>query len=239
LNFSSRSYQKELLDRDDIPFEDIKKNMQELEVINTLLGGHAITIKGFKKVAAGRKRVSICEIGCGGGDNLKAIYKYAAKNGIEVAMTGIDLKQECITYARENCRNIRDIKWICADYRKAGLISKPDIIFSSLFCHHFDEEGLAEIFDWMTVHATTGFFINDLQRHPLAYHSIKLLTSLLSNSYLVKNDAPLSVQRGFHKTELLNQVKRISDTKRGWSFDIQWQWAFRWLLTGKKITQDD
>jgi SAM-dependent methyltransferase len=238
LNFSSRSYQKELLDGDDIPFADIKKNMQELEVINTLLGGHGITIKGFKKCAAGRKKISVCEIGCGGGDNLKAIYQFAAKKGIEVAMIGIDLKQECITYAKENCREIRDIQWICADYRKARLVTKPDIIFSSLFCHHFDEDGLAEIFDWMTVNATTGFFINDLQRHPLAYYSIKFLTAVFSNSYLVKNDAPLSVRRGFHKTELLNQVKMVKQKSKGWLFDIQWQWAFRWLLTGIKIKPD-
>ena len=47
-----RSYQKELLDCDDIPFEDIKKNMQELNFINTWLGGHSITIKGLQKLVA-------------------------------------------------------------------------------------------------------------------------------------------------------------------------------------------
>lgn len=212
--------------------------MQELETINTLLGGHGITIKGFKKCTAGRKQVSVCEIGCGGGDNLKAIYHFAARKGIDITMIGIDLKQECITYAKENCSGIRNIQWICADYRKAELASKPDIIFSSLFCHHFDEKGLAEIFEWMTENATTGFFINDLQRHPLAYYSIKFLTSLLSNSYLVKNDAPLSVQRGFHKTELLNQVNMVKQKSIGWHYDIQWHWAFRWLLTGIKIQPD-
>ena len=50
--------------------------------------------------------------------------------------------------------------------------------------------------------AKHGFFINDLHRHPLAYHSIRILTSLFSKSYLVKNDAPLSVLRGFKKKEL-------------------------------------
>ena len=44
--FSQRSYQQELLDRHDIPFIDIKRNMQELEFINKYLGGHQITIAG-------------------------------------------------------------------------------------------------------------------------------------------------------------------------------------------------
>lgn len=38
-----RSYQKELLDGDNIPFDDIKQNMKELNIINTLLGGHDIS----------------------------------------------------------------------------------------------------------------------------------------------------------------------------------------------------
>ena len=49
-DFKTRSKKKELLDRDDIPFEDIKKNMQELEVINSKLGGHKITVSGIKKI---------------------------------------------------------------------------------------------------------------------------------------------------------------------------------------------
>ncbi len=208
--------------------------MQELEVINSFLGGHAITIKGFKKCIGDKKQISVCEIGCGGGDNLKAIYSYAEKNGININLIGIDLKKECIDYAKANCQEIRNVKWICADYKNADFASKPDIIFSSLFCHHFTDEGLAEIFDWMKKNATTGFFVNDLQRHPLAYYSIKLLTSVLSRSYLVKNDAPISVQRGFHKSELLAQMNTSLKEGNEWQYDIKWQWAFRWLVTGIK-----
>ncbi|MFX6760091.1 hypothetical protein ABTH30_24635, partial [Acinetobacter baumannii] len=76
--------------------EDILLNMRELNTINTLLGGHAITIAGFKMIAGNKKQVHICEIGCGGGDNLVAVYQYAKKNEIELTITGIDIKKECI-----------------------------------------------------------------------------------------------------------------------------------------------
>lgn len=79
VDYSRRSYKKELLDRDDIPFEDIRQNMKELDFINTYLGGHSITIAGFKKLLGNRKIVSVCEIGCGGGDNLNAIHSWAKK----------------------------------------------------------------------------------------------------------------------------------------------------------------
>ena len=80
MNLTHRSYQKELLDRDDIPFEDISRNMQELNFINTHLGGHAITLKGLKKILSKIKNekdeLVVCEIGCGGGDNLRVINNW-------------------------------------------------------------------------------------------------------------------------------------------------------------------
>ena len=50
MNFSVRSYKKELLDRDDIPFADIRQNMQELDFINARLGGHKITLEGVRDI---------------------------------------------------------------------------------------------------------------------------------------------------------------------------------------------
>ncbi|HLO80604.1 MAG TPA: hypothetical protein VK166_06580, partial [Chitinophagaceae bacterium] len=79
---NKRSYTKELLDEEDIPFEHIKKNMQELETINTLLGGHRITLKGLAKLIGNRKQIHICEVGCGGGDNIKAMIKWCRHKNI-------------------------------------------------------------------------------------------------------------------------------------------------------------
>lgn len=39
-----------MLDEDDIPFTDIQQNMQELNTINTYLGGHAVSLAGLKKL---------------------------------------------------------------------------------------------------------------------------------------------------------------------------------------------
>jgi hypothetical protein len=71
-----------------------------------------------------------------------------------------------------------------------------------------------------------GFFVNDLHRHFLAYYPIKLLSRIFSKSYLVKNDAPLSVLRGFSKKELLSIISPADIL----ASQLQWKWAFRWLL---------
>ena len=230
MNLRNRSYTKELLDGDDIPFEDIKRNMEELNFINQWLGGHKITISGIKQLINKKKEIAVCEIGCGGGDNLSAIVK-TFSNKISIRCIGIDIKDECIAFARENKTLKHCAEWITSDYSKVSFTAKPDIIFSSLFCHHFTEEELVFMLRWMQQKSRIGFFINDLHRHWLAYYSIKLLTKIFSKSYLVKNDAPLSVQRGFTRKEwnTLFQEAGIHN------FNCKWRWAFRWLITSHAI----
>jgi SAM-dependent methyltransferase len=214
------------------PFDDIKRNMQELDSINTLLGGHAITIAGFKQFYKKNdiQIITVCEIGCGGGDNLKAIYKYCRKKKLPVKLTGIDINPECISYAKENCASIPGIEFIASDYRLVDFNNKPDLLFSSLFTHHLDDSQYKEMLEWSAQHAAKGFFINDLHRHFLAYYSIKFLTATFSKSYLVKNDAPLSVSRGFLKKELQTLFEATGIA----NYTIRWKWAFRWLITVKK-----
>jgi 2-polyprenyl-3-methyl-5-hydroxy-6-metoxy-1,4-benzoquinol methylase len=229
INFSTRSYKKELLDNDNIPFADIQQNMKELNIINSYLGGHKITIAGLKKIISGQslnKPISVCEIGCGGGDNLKALDNYCRQNKINATFIGIDIKPECIAFAKHQYP-LLNAEWITNDYQLVDFMAKkPDIIFSSLFCHHFTEEELSPMLLWMKKNAVVGFFINDLQRHPLAYYSIKFITQLFSKSYLVKNDAPLSVARGFTKKEW-NKIFNPAGISQ---YSITWKWAFRHLI---------
>lgn len=229
-NFKNRSFKKEMLDSMDIPFNAIKQNMKELDTINTLLGGHTITLKGVKKILKNSKididfPICICEIGCGGGDNLQIIKHWFDKKNITIKLIGVDINPHCIAFAQSRLEN-KGITFICSDYKTVSFLQEPHIIFSSLFCHHLTDVECIEMLYWCKKNASTGFFINDLQRHPFAYYSIKLLTSLFSKSYLVKNDAPLSVLRGFNKNEM-NTLMIKANIK--W-YTISWKWAFRWLV---------
>jgi 2-polyprenyl-3-methyl-5-hydroxy-6-metoxy-1,4-benzoquinol methylase len=227
VDLSKRSHQKELLDAEGIPFNDIQQNMKELNIINTWLGGHAITVSAIKKFVGTDKIISICEIGCGGGDNLRALEKWCKKNNISASFIGIDIKKACIDFAKKQYPAM-NAEWIVSDYEKINFDTnkKPDVVFSSLFCHHFKEDGIINMLQWMKNNCVKGFFINDLERNFVAYHTIKLLTALFSRSYLVKSDAPLSVARGFKKKEwhlIFKQANIIS-------YSIQWKWAFRHLI---------
>jgi 2-polyprenyl-3-methyl-5-hydroxy-6-metoxy-1,4-benzoquinol methylase len=236
MDFSKRSYKKELLDRDDIPFEDIKQNMKELDFINARLGGHRITLEGMRTLIKkiknrpneNSKPVSILEIGCGGGDNLRVIKNYCKGKNILVELSGVDINRHCIEFARSRKEN-EGIEFVASDYKYVFFSERPHIIFCSLFCHHFNDEELIEILEWMRENSSLGFFINDLHRHPFAYYSIKWLTGFFSKSFLVKNDAPLSVLRGFKRNELEMLNNQSVPGRYRDNFQLKWKWAFRWL----------
>ena len=228
-SFRNRSYEKELLDSSNIPFNDIKRNMKELDIINKRLGGHDITLDGIVRLVQDSIRFNeewhILEVGCGGGDNLRAVKEWAEHIKLPVHLTGVDINPDCITYARQQPSN-NGIEFLHMDYKATKFPTKPEIIFSSLFCHHFTDPELVYMIQWMRENSYTGFFINDLHRHPLAYYSIKLLTTFFSKSYLVKNDAPLSVKRGFSKDDWVRLFHKAGIEH----FQIEWRWAFRWLI---------
>jgi 2-polyprenyl-3-methyl-5-hydroxy-6-metoxy-1,4-benzoquinol methylase len=230
--FTNRSTLTELLDADCIPQQDLFRNLHELDVINRLLGGHAVTLKAFKSLNLKQDKVyHVLDIGSGGGDTLKAIAKWGRKNGIQLALTGVDLKSDCIQYAQSFCKEYPEIKFIQSDYRQIPNLQLTfDIIISALFCHHLSDDEIQDLCLWGSKNANNAFIINDLHRHPLAYYSIACITQIFSKSYLVKNDAKLSVLRGFKKRDLTKLIKFLTTQK----ITLKWMWAFRWLLVIRK-----
>lgn len=229
--FLHRSGEAELLDAPGIPEELLFRNLRELDMVNRTLGGHAITLAGIKALVTDKsKTYTIADIGCGGGDAMKYIARWAQKNGFRVQLTGVDMNAACVAYTKKACRGFPDIGAVVMDYRDyLRQASGVDIVHCSLFCHHLDDEELIELFGFMSRHARCGFVINDLQRHWFAYYGIWLLTRLLNGSPLVKNDAPLSVLRGFRKSELLSLFEKAGIK----NVSLRWRWAFRYLAIGK------
>lgn len=223
--FKHRSSQKELLDGVDIPERDLFQNLRELDTINRLLGGYTVTFAAIDKKLEANKSYVLVDIGCGGGDTLRRIYDWNKGRNCHLSLLGIDLKPTCVAYAEKN-QGGRNIRFVCDDYRQVYAYEpKIDVIHASLFCHHLTEAQIIELIQFAISHKSK-LIINDLERSPLAYFSIKLLTKLFSKSYLVKNDAPLSVLRGFKKAEWQQIIAKAGAT----NFTVKNKWAFRHLI---------
>lgn len=228
-----RSNQLELMDDLSLSGDELRRNLEELEVINTWLGGYKVVLDALEQLLAGYSGppLRLADIGCGGGDTLRHIAKWARRKGIPLRLTGIDANDFMVGYARQRCGGFPEIKLEQHDvFSERFQREQYDIVVCSLFCHHFSDAQLVNMFQQLHRQAGMAVIINDLHRHWLAYHSIKLLTRFFSDSYLVKNDAPLSVWRAFTKQELQQLVQQAGINK----YSLRWMWAFRWQLLLKK-----
>ncbi|RDV15509.1 methyltransferase domain-containing protein [Pontibacter diazotrophicus] len=228
-----RSNELELMDDLTLSSEDLRRNLDELEVINHWLGGHKVVLDALSKLAAKHKSqpLRIADIGCGGGDTLKNIARWARRKNIPVELIGIDANDFMVQYARQRCADFQEIRVEQHDVFSETFAQQPyDVIVCSLFCHHFTDAQLVQMFRQLYQQAQLGVIINDLHRHWLAYYSIKYITTAFSGSYLVKNDAPLSVWRAFKRDELQQLVKQAGVR----TYKLRWMWAFRWQLLLQK-----
>lgn len=229
--FSKRSNQKEIMDDLATGGKLMEVTLKELKIINKVLGGNHVTTSSLKQIMNKypQKSYAIADIGCGGGDMIKVMANWANRKKISCRFTGIDANPNIIKIAKSNLSDIPNITFQTQNvFDESFLKEKVDIVTCTLFTHHFTDKELLLLLSSFRKKAKLGVVINDLHRHPIAYYSIKILTSLFSNSAMVKNDGPLSVLRSFKKSELANILKSsgIPD------FEIKWKWAFRWRVTG-------
>lgn len=229
VDFRHRSNELELMDADDAPAEELRATFRELAVINRRLGGHAATLGALNALTPlGTKRLRILDVGCGDGEAASAILGWAEASGIAAEVHGIDLSGESVSLASERRR--RGLSFSYDDLFALDSGDTYDIVHAGLMLHHCPGDQAVRALKAMHEHARLGIAINDLHRHPLAYHGIKRLTATLSGNRLIRHDAPLSVLRGFSRPELEDMCRRARLPMP----DIRWRWAFRWQMTVRR-----
>ncbi len=225
-----RQTEPEIMDLPDLPNEDIRLAISEIEKINRLFGGFYPTLSALKHFPAKKEVYSLQDWGCGSGDLLRKISKWSKKRGYSFDLVGIDRDSETIQLAREKTLE-KEISFKCLDVFSPELIPESvDIVSSCLFTHHFNNEEWVLLIQKMFSVCRKGVIINDLHRHPIPYYVIGLLTKWFAKSYMVKNDASLSVAKGFKRTEIISLLNKAGISR----YSIQWKWAFRWIIIIKK-----
>jgi SAM-dependent methyltransferase len=139
----------------------------------------------------------ILDVGCGYGDALRRVERWAKRRRIPVELTGLDLNPDAIDLAAEATRASSVIQWVSADVLEFTPVQPPHLIISSLFTHHLNEEQIVQFLRWMEEHARIGWFINDLSRAPLPYHFFRTFSRIARLHHFVQNDGPVSIARSF------------------------------------------
>src|SRR5687767_7556134 len=101
--FKKRSEETELMDDLQLSNDDLRRNLDELETINYWLGGHKVVLQALQKMLPQLRKlnrpITIADVGCGGGDMLREIAKWAEKQGLETELCGVDANAFMLNYA--------------------------------------------------------------------------------------------------------------------------------------------
>lgn len=221
--FLKKYTQPELMDDFSIQDERVDLALRELRMINYFLGGNNASKRGVTKLISDipGEKIYLLDAGSGSSDVLDDLKKKHKA----VQVISLDKNMRVCNFIKKN-NNFKPMI-VCADAFNLPFKNKSvDIIHTSLFLHHFDNDNLNIILKKFNDVAKWGIVINDLRRSLRAYLGIKILTLLFSRSELVRSDAPISVRKGFVKSELIELLKEMRFT----NYEIVKKWAFRWLI---------
>lgn len=230
VNTKYRTDEEEIMDDFSIDGVVLHDTLDKLATINTWLGGNKVTIEGLKillKELPKSSKITIIDLGCGGGDILRDIAKYGQKEDYDFELIGIDANKHATDYAQKLSAGYENIQFYPYDvFSKEFKTLKYDIAITTLFLHHFKEEQLLMMMNQLVSQATVGLVVNDLHRHWLAYYLFKMITVLEKNKMIVE-DGLTSVLRGFKRKELIAISKKLNA-----NYQLRWKWAFRyqWIL---------
>lgn len=221
---------------DDFSLEESRfaSALRDLERINRLLGGYRATDTVLDPLLERRTSLRLLDVGCGGGNLLAHVVERGRSFGCRVDAIGLDANPKIVRWARAELdrrlpAGLRNqiriepgdaLELECAD-------GAFDVAHAALFFHHFHGPSLIKLVEEMERISTAGLIINDLHRHVLAFVGIWLLSRILRMSPMVQHDGPVSVRRGFRRSEL-ELVARAANVS---SPSIRWHWAFRWTLS--------
>ena len=229
-----RTDAEEIMDDFSIDGPILNDALDKLATINKLLGGNIVTLNGLKKLLRNHpkdKPITIIDLGCGGGDILRAIAKYGKNEGYSFILIGVDANKNATDYAATLSKDFENISFIYADvFSEEFKTLHYDIVITTLFLHHFKHGQLLELISHLLSTAKIGIVVNDLHRHRLAYYLFKLITIPVKNKMIIE-DGLTSVLRGFKRKELVDISKELNT-----SYELKWKWAFRyqWILRKSK-----
>jgi len=141
--------------------------------------------------------LSILDVACGYGDGLRRIERWAKKRDITVQLTGLDLNPDTTAIAAEASPAASRIQWVTADVFAYAPREPVQLVVSSLFTHHLSPKDIVRFLQWIEQHATLGWFINDLFRARIPYHSFRVFAKLARLHHFVQHDGPISIARSF------------------------------------------
>src|SRR5580704_2783161 len=163
--FNHRSEDAEIMDDLSCSGEVVNQTLRELEIINRVLGGNDVTLRGLDQLLKKNRPANgftIADLGCGGGDILKRVAEWGTKNKLRLHLIGVDANPNIIDFAKKNTDGYTNIH-----YETMNVLSKEfqekkfDVVLATLFTHHFSNDLLSDLLKLLKLQTRIGIIIND------------------------------------------------------------------------------
>ena len=203
-DFSRRSVESEWLDDADLHSAELEDVLRDLARFNGAMFGHRIVIAWLRRVIRHEKAgapLTVLDVGCGYGDLLRAIRRWAQRRGALLNLIGLDLSPETVRIARAATEPTDQIDYQVANVFDFQPTAPIDLVVSSLLTHHLSDQRIVDFLLWMEHTARKGWLIYDLQRHAVPYHFIGLAGVVLRLHPMVIHDGRISVARSLKRSE--------------------------------------
>lgn len=193
--FQKRRIEPELLDG--LPPEQARRNLADLVRINRYFGGHSVIRKALAQVAQPGEKFSLLDIGAASGDTARLIREHFPN----ASVTSLD---RSVT----NLHQAPAPKIVADAFRLPFANESFDIVFSSLFLHHFEDVEVIALLESLYALARRALVVCDLERHVLPWLFLPATKHLLGWEKITVHDGVISVRASFRAPELLDLSRR-------------------------------
>ncbi len=231
MNSSRRLLQQEQLDDLSLSGQRLTETLSSLKLINRWFGNHrylAKTLIRYCKKNSQATNWHIVDLGCGGGDCIQHLSKSLERHNIKATFTGIDGNKESISFAQSNTSVNTPVNFMVANIlAKDFLLPECDILTSSHFIYHFDDQQLINFLKKTSSTKIKHIIFSELYRSKTSYFLFKTIRFLLPISQMAKSDGLIAIKRAFS----IKELKSIIENSKATRFKIEKKPFFRMLVT--------
>lgn len=213
----------EAMDAPDCDLARLNRTYAQFTLVNTFLSGWAGLYRNDLVPLLKTGPLRVLDVGCGGGDLVRRLARWTARDGLTASFVGIDTDPRAIEFAQRQPTS-DNILFSCTDSHALVLAKERfDVVISNHVLHHLSDTERHVLCQDSAQLATQLALHNDIHRDDLAYALFPLAGIVCRHSFIVE-DGLRSIRRAFTQAELSKNCLSGWEVTRSAPFRLQLLW---------------